>query len=913
MCETWLSADLPDSIVSIPGYEIVSRKDGGDTHEGKGRGLIIYCRSELNATPIENAAVDNIIQCAGIEINLNKTTKEPTFIYLFYRPPRQPFSRDDNGNTAKICELISSLPENSIAVGDFNFPHTDWSCVHSTSAGEMVFLEAVRDRFLTQHTEEPTHSAGNILDLVFSDRPDDINSVEVLSPLSNSDHNMIQVEVTCKGSQEEEPKLIPNWNRLDISKIKQGFKEVDWTALLKEKGAEETWEIIRDTLDNLIRENLPQKRRKNINRPCWMNHRITTLMRKKEKLYKQLKKGNHDAKNKFNQIQKELKYAIRRSKKNYEDSLASDKNKNPRKYYGYINSVTKNKDSIGPLKDEEGNIITDSAQMAEKINNFFCSVFTKEDTTHIPQVENLFLDSDPLSDMVITGKMVSDKIKSMKSQGAPGPLGHWPCIVRQINEEITNPLTILYNKCLQESYCPEDWKNSNVSPIFKKKGKKSSPSNYRPVSLTSVLGKIMEACLKETIVTHLEMNNLLRESQHGFRSGRSVLSNLINHVDNLTSLVDSGIQVDVLYLDFAKAFDVIPHRRLLAKCKGLGIDGKILAWIERWLVGRRQRVIINGKSSAWQEVSSGVPQGSILGPLLFLVFINDIDNVINGKGVISKFADDTKVLVPIRNEEDAIEMQNIIHRLETWSNLWLMRFNTSKCSIMHFGKSNSERTYYMNGEAIKKSDSERDIGVVITRNCKPSEMCAKVSKKANQLLGLLSRGLSFKSKKNFLPLYKTYILPHLEFAQASWAPWMVGDKELLENIQKRALRQITDLKGKTYKEKLKECDILSVDDRRRRNDLILMYKVLHDMEGVDAKKIFQMAEREEQFIATRHSTSYMAVKVPKSRLDCRQNFWGVRVVNPWNDLENHIKTQPTLRSFITALDRKLKQEAWGED
>ena len=913
ICETWLTSSLPDSFITIPNYEIIVRRDGEDTTDGKGRGLLIYCKTYLNAIPIENKLIDDIVQCAGIEIKFNKNYETPTSLYLFYRPPRPAFSPEDNNNTAKICEAFSKLPDDCLAIGDLNFPSIDWGRSYSTSSGEKVFLDAVKDRFLTQHTEEPTHIAGNLIDLVFSDRPNNINSVEVVAPLGNSDHNMLLVEYTSKIINEEEAKMIPNWHKLNIEKIQEGFMGVDWKTELGQKNANECWELIKGKLDTLIQENLPMKKRKSTSRPVWMNHKIVKLMRKKERYFKQAKKGNHEAQNKLRQVTKELKYAIRRSKKNYEDSLAADKNYNPKRYYGYINGITKNKESVGPLKNAENKLLSEDVEMAEELNKFFCSVFSVEDTSSIPDAEQTYNGDDPLTDTNITAKIVEEKIKKMKPNGAPGPLTHWPKIVSQLKTQISYPLSILFNKCLQESVCPDDWKEANITPLFKKKGKKSMASNYRPVALTSILGKLMESCLKDQITRHLDDHNLLRDTQHGFRQGHSVLSNLINHLDTLTKLIDSGVPVDVLYLDFAKAFDVIPHRRLLAKCAGMGIRGKLLKWIESWLIGRRQRVVINGKASSWLEVTSGVPQGSILGPLLFLIYINDIDTVlINNSGYLSKFADDTKVMFPLdgQSSQQSNGLQEIIKRLESWSQKWLMRFNTQKCTIMHFGSTNPNLKYYMNGDQIKESEAERDIGVIISSNMKPSVMCATVAKKANKLLGLLSRGLSFKTKKNFLPLYKQYVLPHLEFAQISWAPWLTGDQELLESVQKRALRQITNLKGKSYSERLEECDLLSINDRRRRNDLIYLYKVLHNYEGVDCKKMFDFAQREEDLIATRHSSSYMSIIPKQSRRDSRQYFWSSRVIGPWNSLPDSIRSQPTIGSFKASLDLYIKSSEW---
>ena len=355
-------------------------------------------------------------------------------------------------------------------------------------------------------------------------------------------------------------------------------------------------------------------------------------------------------------------------------------------------------------------------------------------------------------------------------------------------DEIAKPLAILFNKSLEHAKIPDDWRLSNVSPIYKQKGSKSQPGNYRHVSLTSNVCKLMERVVNRALGKHLE-NGVLYNSQHGFRRGRSCQTNLIEFYDKVTQWTDEGGSVDLLFLDFRKAFDKVDHNRLMVKLEAAGVRGNLWRWIKDWLSGRKQRVVVAGESSEWLPVESGVPQGTVLGGPLFDVYIDDIDLIVLLSFLI-KFADDTKMAKLIKSMLDSIQFQADIDRLCKWVADWAMEFNAEKCKIMHIGRNNPRNKYYMNGVELSVTEVERDLAVWTDSTLKPSLQCSKAATNANRLLGMILKSFHYRTKQSLVPLYKSLVRPKMEFAVAAWNPFYDKDIACLEKVQRRLIRSL---------------------------------------------------------------------------------------------------------------------------
>ena len=837
-------------------------------------------------------------------------------VVLVYRPPRVPGSEEDGGNTERLYKVLGGLNGNVVVVGDFNMPGIDWENNWAGNVREEGLLDLVEKKFWVQHVLGPTHEAGNTLDLCLSSQEDTVAGVDILEPLGSGDHNMLEIDLSGPLNNNDSIEEVPDWAKADLGQLKVALKEVNWNKELESMSGTQAMDQFYIVLDREVNKCVPKKVRRKGSKPLWMSKNIIRMIRKKRRLWRsysseQRTKKDFESYQSFKKVQKEVQKAVKKAKKKLERSLAKNAKKNPKAFYSYIKKKTSNKVTVGPLKSPDGTMVTDDREMADILNKHYCNMFTREDLSSMPSVEKLFQGVDSLSTASFSKENVTAKLKRLKPTSAPGPDKVWTRILHDLAEELAEPLAVIYTRLLEEQAVPDVWLKSLVCPIFKK-GSKSDPGNYRPVSLTCVVGKVMESILVDALISHMVTNKLLRASQHGFLPGRSTVTCMLEYLETLTKWMDEGFSFDVIYCDFAKAFDKVPWERLLAKMQGIGVGGDFLGWVRVWLTGGRQQcVILNGQQSSWGEIESGVIQGSCLGPALFLIFINDIDTAVDlTASCLSKFADDTKWARVVETEDDRKKFQEGVDGLAKWSRDWQLLFNTGKCKIMHLGAKNRQFSYTMNGVKMEEVEVEKDVGVMVASSLKPSQQCTAASGKANGVLGQISRAVNYRDKKTFMQLYKVYVRPHLEYCIQAWSPYTKVDKDKLEKVQRRAVNMVAGLKGKTYEQKLKEVGLTTLEERRERGDMIQTFRIIHGIDQVERETWFTMGnERDREGAAmTRNSKDITRIEEGSSKNELRRNYFSQRVPSKWNSLPQTTRQQQSVLGFKAAYDgTKLRQ------
>ena len=486
-------------------------------------------------------------------------------------------------------------------------------------------------------------------------------------------------------------------------------------------------------------------------------------------------------------------------------------------------------------------------------------------------------------------------------------------ILTSCRDELSAPLHLLWVESFTKGFIPHQLKSQFITPVYKK-GDRTDPANYRPVSLTSHIIKTFERIMRDRLVNYLEVENLISNNQHGFRKKRSCLTQLLSHIEFIYSCLNDNDEVDVIYLDYSKAFDKVDHQVLLEKLQRYGIGGKVLKWLEQFLTNRTQTVQVEGVLSSPQPVISGVPQGTVLGPILFLLYINDLlPTLKNCKGLC--FADDTKLISRVIGKESTARIQEDLCRVIDWSSINNMELHEDKFQLLSYPLNSSyllrqlpfypENVQYKTpkGHVIEVTDTARDLGVLVSSDRSWSPHIEQTVQAARKMASWVLSAFSDRSSTVMLTLYKSMVCSRLEYYCPVWNPDKIADIQKLENVQRCFIRKIAGLRDMSYWDRLKKLAMMSLQRRRERYCTIQVWKIVNGHAPNDLGMQFK-----------HHPRLGIKALIPqintRAQLSVRSDYdssFGVKAAQLWNILPKDVSRLSSLDSFKVGLGRFLEQ------
>ena len=870
--ESWLHPDVKDSEVTInfPGYSILRC----DRMNRTGGGVCVFLRDDISGECL--TTFDNGV-CELLVIKVHSLNM---ILVVVYRPPDTRISEF----SPLLSELENSLnnfsgPKFSVLmVGDFNFPECVMSWVqidegmvphvhnhysNEKEDGLQTRLQAKRlcDVFtnchMTQLVDKPT-CGREILDLVLTSDNSSVSHIDMEYFPSFSDHKLLSVNLTTnynKCPQKPETFLLDSarrLKRLDFNKapwgeLRRTLREVDWDPMVRiakcSTTAAHNYMLYR--LLPILEECVPLK--SSSKRARSRMHRDQKLLWRKIRRIK-LKMSKTVSVHKLAQLlkvktmlEKELKDMYLQTTSFLEARAVNDIKQDSSRFFSYAKARQKTKTKVGPFTDPEtGELMLDPDYTAQRLSDQYSSVFNKpRPEWSIADIEDFFKVNSSrtgtdslLTDVEFTEADIELACSELSIKSAPGPDGIPASLLKICSKEVKKPLHILWSESMRQGVIPPDLLLVHVCPIHKG-GSKVDPSQYRPVALTSHLIKVFERVVRKVLVQYLESMGHIPNEQHGFRSSRSTLTQLLAHWDSILDHLENDHSVDVIYTDFSKAFDKCETNVLLHTLKDCGVQGRIGKWIAAFLDSntRRQAVGVDGRLSTLVPVISGVPQGTVLGPVLFLVHIRGISSRLSAESQSSSFADDTRIWRGIATAEDCKDLQKDLCSVYEWASDINMQFNSKKFEWVRYSSNSSSLPDFKyeapDKTTIEVKSSVKDLGVILSSDLSFSLQIQKAVSSASQMVGWCLR--TFRGRGSFLlmTLFKSLVQPHLDYCNQIWAPTKQEDINKIEQVQRELVSRIRDssLVGLDYWNKLAKLKLYSQERRRERYQIIFIWKI----------------------------------------------------------------------------------------
>ena len=804
--ETWLKPHITDAQISIPNYTSI-RADRVKSDRG---GTLLYIHNDIPVTNISK--YDNDV-CEAVLCTLESSN---TIIASIYRPPSA------SSDTFKpVMQFIQNYINTKTAskhydimlMGDFNLPAISWDTINITNYASSeanksadILLNFMAVNFMSQCIRHPTR-AQNTLDLLITNNTNSIIHTSA-EDTSLSDHDLVFITAEFKTNSQSAilNKKLPSHSfrtlklhDVDYEQIDEQLSEIDWDALISCCTQEDFPELLYLTVLQVCELHCETKKVTNKNK---LNRERRVLKRKRVKLKaKRQAVLNSNPKSKtldvirdeIYLIEDQIKETIKNQQRLKEEKVVETLKTNPSYFYSYAKRASKTYSKVGPLFDKDTKLQSDHKVMADLLQHQYTSVFSDPNSADKKLPEIIINCENSIGDIEFSRDDIISAINEINENAACGEDDIPAIVLKNCKNSLSYPIMCIWKESMQTGIIPAKYKYQTITPIHKKDSK-AIAANYRPISLTSHIIKIYERVIRKKIVKYLEENKLLFRNQHGFRAQRSCLTQLLAHIDRILNNQLINMDTDVVYLDFGKAFDKVDHQILLTKLKGHNINGKLHEWLTEYLHNRLQTVVVQGNKSYEANVKSGVPQGTVLGPLLFLIYINDLHKCVKDC-TVSSFADDTRIKRGISKATDVNILQEAITNTATWSTHNNMSLHEHKFELLIHALNKKpmselpfQNEYFvyetLSGQLIEEATIVRDLGVNISSDLSWTPHINIISDKARRMTAWTLSVFSNRSEPVMLTLFKTMIRPILEYCCPLWSPSKISDIQVIEGVQR---------------------------------------------------------------------------------------------------------------------------------
>lgn len=917
LTETWLNESVLNPEV-IPNVFTLYRIDRNTNNSifSKGGGALIAVRNTLKSEPLyENEFLNLELLCVKLSVgDVN------IIVVACYIPSGS--SLTSYGDYITALSIIGNrcFPNDKLfVIGDFNLTNVTWM-VDPENISVLIPIECGND--LERETTENIASIGlfqinyicnenkRLLDLLFTDSWEMCNIYpcdDCLLPIVQHHIPFIcDIELDSSGlDSKPSDNITYNYKKMDVNNVSSVLESIDWSDITSENDLDFCLTTFYNILNDIIEKFVPKSISRRSTGPPWNNKDIRIIRNQRNKWYESyVKSGREDQKayagyQYFRRSYKKLACTA------YCKYISLIKNKiksNPSNFWSYVNTKRKSTDFPCLMKYDQIQT-SDNAQICEMFADFFRSnYFNGSSDVQINSIGGAKISNIPF--LQVTQHEVGLYIDNLKFNHSPGPDNIPSSFIKQFKSFLIKPLTIIFNKSLSSGYFPDLWKASYILPLFKS-GNKSHISNYRGIAKLSVIPKLFENIVNKFIFFHCK--SLISPQQHGFLPGRSTSTNLLEFTSFVSRNLQNGNQIDVFYADFSKAFDRVHHNTLLLKLKLLGINDWLIRWLKSYLENRTQHVLFKGFKSSTITVHSGVPQGSHIGPLLFLLFINDITNVVTHSNILL-FADDCKISCSFKDEDESKLLQEDIDRIYEWCNKNKLDLNLKKCKVMSYSRKHSTfmTSYSMNNCLLQRVEQISDIGVLFDPKLTFNLHIDSIINKARSRIGFIFRfSKEFKDVYLLKLLYCTLVRPILEYCNCVWSPRYGVHISRIESVQKKfllfALAHLewnSALHLPSYSDRLKLIDLPTLRKRNIIQNVIFVHKVLTGLYdsiyllGAIGINVKPRALRRNEFLFLRFSRVNYGYHEPINAL-CRD----------YNSLYSHIDFNINVQSLQDKLYR----------